>query len=81
MAAIIQFSDGTYHGGGTAYTKPVKDANFAKTYISRAKALSVVKILNKDYWYTGGDFQKLLEGAIVWDVKYDFVKGHNYENL
>nr|DAH80957.1 MAG TPA: hypothetical protein [Caudoviricetes sp.] len=29
MAAIIQFSDGTYHVGGIAYPKPVKDVNFA----------------------------------------------------
>lgn len=73
MAAIIQFSDGTYHGGGTSYPKPVKEAELAKAYISVNKAKAALRSLNgayKDRW------NEQIEGAIVWEVKYIFVKGH-----
>lgn len=78
MAAIIQFSDGTYHGGGTAYLKPVQNVNAAKTYISVSKAQAVLKILNgtrKDR------FKEMVDGAIVWEVDCNFLRGHKYEIL
>lgn len=81
MAAIIQFSDGTYHGGGTAYPKPVTKIDHAHTYISPKKAMSVVRILKKDYWGNGGDFEKLLEDVTVWELEYNFLRGHKYEIL
>lgn len=78
MAAIIQFSDGTYHGGGTAYLKPVQNVNAAKTYISVSKAQAVLKILNgtrKDR------FKEMVDGAIVWELEYNFLRGHKYGSL
>lgn len=75
MAAIIQFSDGTYHGGGTSYPKPVKSVNAAKTYVSPNKAKSVLKILNG---CRGDRFKEMIDGAIVWELEYNFLKGHKY---
>lgn len=80
MAAIIQFSDGTYHSGGTSYPLPVKKVDHAHTYISPKKAMSVVRILKKDYWMNGSDFEKLLEDVTVWEVDYNFVKGYKYDS-
>lgn len=78
MAAIIQFSDGTYHGGGTAYLNSVQNVNVAKTYISVKKALSVLRILNGS---RRDRFKDMIDGAIVWELEYNFVKGHKYESL
>lgn len=78
MAAIIQFSDGTYHGGGTAYLKSVKNVNAAKTYISVNKALAVLKILNGS---RHDRYEEMIDEAIVWEVDYNFVKGYQYESL
>lgn len=78
MAAIIQFSDGTYHGGGTAYLNSVKNVSSAKTYISVNKARAVLRILNGS---RHDRYEEMIDGAIVWEVDYNFVKGHNYENL
>lgn len=75
MAAIIQFSDGTYHGGGTAYLKPVKNVNAAKAYISVNKAQAVLKILNRS---RRDRFKDMIDGAIVWELDYNFLKGHKY---
>lgn len=78
MAAIIQFSDGTYHGGGIAYLKPVQNVYAAKTYTSVGMARAVLKALN----VTRKDrFKKMIDGAIVWELDYNFLKGHKYENL
>lgn len=81
MAAIIQFSDGTYHGGSTAYPKPVKEVDRAHAYISPKKAMSVVRMLKKDYWGDRSGFEKLLEDVTIWEVDYNFVKGYQYESL
>lgn len=77
MAAIIQFSDGTFHGGGTVNIKPVKEAERAKSYVSVKKAKAALRSLNgtyKDRW------NEQIEGAIVWEVEYIFVKGYKYES-
>lgn len=78
MAAIIQFSDGTYHGGGTAYLKSVKNVSAAKTYISVNKALAVLREL---HGHRHDRYTEHIQGAIVWEVDYNFVKGHRYESL
>lgn len=78
MAAIIQFSDGTYHGGGTAYLNSVKNVSSAKTYISVNKARAVLRTLN-GRWHDR--YEEMIDGAIVWEVNYNFVKGHKYEIL
>lgn len=75
MAAIIQFSDGTYHGGGTAYLKPVQNVYAAKMYVSPNKAKSVLKILNG---CRGDCFKEMIDGAIVWELEYNFLKGHKH---
>ncbi|WAX12509.1 hypothetical protein EC55P2_00019 [Enterococcus phage EC55P2] len=77
MAAIIQFSDGTYHGGGTAYLNSVENVNSAKTYISVNKARSVLRILKGKR----RRYEEMIDGAIVWEVDYNFLKGHKYEIL
>lgn len=79
MAAIIQFSDGTYHGGGTAYLNSVENVSSAKTYISVNKARAVLRILNGSRF--GYRYEEMIDGAIVWEVDYNFLKGHKYENL
>lgn len=75
MAAIIQFSDGTYHGGGTAYLNSVKNVSSAKTYISVNKARAVLRTLNGS-WHDR--YEEMIDGAIVWEVDYNFLKGHKY---
>lgn len=75
MAAIIQFSDGTYHGGGTSYPKPVQNVHAAKTYISVNKAQAVLKILIGSRRHR---FKDMVDGAIVWELDYNFLKGHKY---
>lgn len=76
MAAIIQFSDGTYHGGGTAYLKPVKKIAAAKTYTSPKKALAILRQLHVS---RHARYEDMIEGAVVWEVEYNFVKGFQYE--
>lgn len=74
-AGIIQFSDGTYHGGGTAYLKSVKSVYAAKTYISPKKAESVLKQLHGTHRDCNTE---LVEGAVIWEVDYDFLRGKLY---
>lgn len=74
-AGIIQFSDETYHGGGTVYAKPVKSVYAAKTYVSPKKAESVLKQLHGSYRNRN---TVLLEGAVIWEVDYDFLQGKLY---
>ena len=78
MAAIIQFSDGTYHGGGTAYLNSVKKVSSAKTYISVNKARAVLRTLNGSH---PDRYEEMIDGAIVWELDYNFLKGHKYEIL
>lgn len=78
MAAIIQFSDGTYHGGGTAYLNSVQNVNAAKTYTSVNKALAVLRTLNGN---RHDCYEEMIDGAIVWELDYNFLKGHKYEIL
>lgn len=78
MAAIIQFSDGTYHGGGTAYLNSVQNVNAAKTYTSVNKARAVLRTINGSH---NDRYEEMIDGAIVWELDYNFLKGHKYETL
>ena len=78
MAAIIQFSDGTYHGGGTAYLNSVQNVNAAKTYTSVNKARAVLRTINGSHH---DRYEEMIDGAIVWELDYNFLKGHKYEIL
>lgn len=75
-AAIIQYADGTYHGGGTAYLKPKKSIYAAKTYTSVKKAQAVLRELRGNRWR---DYDEMLNGATVWEVEYTLKGGHIYE--
>lgn len=74
-AAIIQYADGTYHGGGTSYLNPKKSIYAAKTYTSVKKAQAVLRELLGN---RGRRYEEMLNGAIVWELDYIFLKGNKY---